>query len=140
MSQSFSPGTGPASSRGQICGRVPSLFSDKIYPVCHMPSSPQFLLPDVYSSISTGRWWQYLWPYQPPMSTLLSKSWLPGVSEFGPPAISRALWLSPTPPHQLTFTLEAAPLAFQALILWAFDCSIGLVGKVWWPLLPKAAR
>lgn len=57
------------------------LFSDKIYPVCHMPSGPQFPLPNVYSSISTGRWWQYLWPYQPPMSMLLSKSWLPRVSE-----------------------------------------------------------
>lgn len=43
-------------------------------------------------------------------------------------------------PTQLTFTLEAAPLAFQSLILWAFDCSIDWVGQVWWPLLPKAAR
>lgn len=53
MSQSFH--LAQALQAGQTCGRVSSLFSDKMCPVCHMPLGPQFPLPNVYSSISTGR-------------------------------------------------------------------------------------
>ena len=74
----------------------------------------------VYSSINTRRGEQYLWPYQPPISMLLSKSWLPWVSKSLSHLTSAgsALAFTHIPIPTDTFILEAALVAF-----WTFDPS-----------------
>lgn len=52
------------------------------------------------------------------------------VSDIGPLALALT-WLLTLPP-QSTLTSEAALQASWAVILRAFDCSIGLVGRAWW--------
>lgn len=59
------------------------LFSDKIHPVSPLALRSSVPLPGA-SKRGSEKQWQYLWPYQPPVSTLLPESQPPRVSLWRP--------------------------------------------------------
>lgn len=102
-----------------------------------MPSGPRFPLPGVCSRVLEA---------VAVLGALAAARVMAaqGFGKLGPPPPAGLFAPTPAPhprpPPQLTFTSEAASLAFRALMLWALDRSIVRVGKVWWALLPTAAR
>lgn len=120
------PGTGPARPAVRR-----TLFSDKIHPVCHVPSGPQLPLPSASLSADTGRRWQCLWPYHPRPRCRPGCS-CPRVRGPGPPAGRACLGLSPP-----ALIPDFAPLARWALTPRASGCPVGFGGSARWPPRPR---